>query len=478
MGRAAIHDQILEDRGKPPPTGCEPGRRSRIGRWFPILPIAALIATYGLHLYHVAANAVDVPFWDEWWFLRPDALPRGLTFEWVAAFHNVHRLIPTKLQIYLLYQLNGWNLATQQVMNFLLFGAVILYLIRVAHHALREYPHSAAISCAFGVFFFSTLCYPNHVWGVQSVIHFSILFILLTARSLFASGQQWYQLLAGVVAAWCAMYSNASGVVAVTVLLLVFSVFKVARGFHAGNPHDRRREYGALLLVGAAIGAGIGLWFVGYGETQTPGALLLPAATEFWHFWLNLVSFGCGIRTMSTALGAVCLGLIVLPVLAETVESRGHLPTHVVGILALLLAALAITVSITVGRGYHPATSPKTPRFGEFAMLVPVLGAVAWGIWLQRRKRFLLPVIVALWGLLFVSFLDDWSFSRYRRIAQRRIQGLQCLDFYYHHGGPAMCPTLHPVNLARFAESARALDVSFYRHLEEDRTNAPGATPE
>ena len=81
----------------------------------------------------VAVNryAVDLPYYDEWAFLHPDNaeyLTGGLDAGWLFQRHNEHLIPLTRLQIWLLYRLNGWDVASQQRMNLVLFAAVMAAL--------------------------------------------------------------------------------------------------------------------------------------------------------------------------------------------------------------------------------------------------------------------------------------------------------------------------------------------------------------
>lgn len=59
-------------------------------------------------------------------------MPSGLTLGWLFAQHNEHRLVTTRLLIWVLYKLDGWNVATHQVINFFVYGVIIACLIYAA----------------------------------------------------------------------------------------------------------------------------------------------------------------------------------------------------------------------------------------------------------------------------------------------------------------------------------------------------------
>ena len=288
------------------------------------LPLFALVLLFGWHLSQVASHAVDLPFADEWPVMR-EGLGSEVTFEWLTARRNMHRLVPTRLQIWALYRLDGWNLVTHQILNFFLFGLIPLTFLFLATRAAPAFAPSG-MGC-FLLFSLSPLCFVNHAIGLQSVFHFVILFTLASAICLFSNQQRWVHLAAGVVFAWLAIYSLAAGVVTSLVLLAVFTLFKLQRAAEAGSDRRRAELTGWSAVVGATV-IGIALWFIGYGQVVPREPPLWPHSLEFWHFWLNMISAGFGFHTISSALGALCLAVILLPVAAEVVESRGRLTPH------------------------------------------------------------------------------------------------------------------------------------------------------
>ena len=82
------------------------------------------LAAFLFHFYLVAKYAVDIPFWDDW-----SHLPVHSNFSWVFAFHNEHRVPVTRLLVLILYHLNGWNIAQHQILNFIIYGGVVMLTV-------------------------------------------------------------------------------------------------------------------------------------------------------------------------------------------------------------------------------------------------------------------------------------------------------------------------------------------------------------
>jgi hypothetical protein len=87
---------------------------------------AACAGLYLLHLVCVWKYAVNVPYWDEWDLFTPTQLPSGLSLRWLFAQHNEHRLVTTRLLIWILYRLDGWNVATHQLVNIVVYGTLLV----------------------------------------------------------------------------------------------------------------------------------------------------------------------------------------------------------------------------------------------------------------------------------------------------------------------------------------------------------------
>jgi hypothetical protein len=125
--------------------------------------------------------AVDVPFEDEWASFEPNQLPSGLSFSSLIVQHNEHRLVTTRLLVWLQYRLNGWNLAVHQIINFLLYGVTLLTLLWVLMS--DGPPHVGVAVLWFAPYLLSPINRANHFWGYQSQLHFWFFFLSWVATS-------------------------------------------------------------------------------------------------------------------------------------------------------------------------------------------------------------------------------------------------------------------------------------------------------
>lgn len=427
--------------------------RSNKDRW----ALAGLCLLWAWHLRALWLNAVDAPYWDDWEALAPEALPAGFSWSWIYARHNESRMIPTKLQIWLLYGLTGWNLALQQVLNFILYGLSLAALGTFSRRILPEL--GLAPLCGFLVFALSPLFFETHTIGIQSCFHFSVLFFLGALQALFREPLGTPALVLGLVLSWLGMNSHASGFVSCAVLLAGFCAYKTSRFASLLGP-ARRRESAQAAAAAAALAASAALWLWDYQRNPGHPAGTPPWSPLFWRFFANIVSFGFGMDQLSMTLGLLCLACVLSPLWAAARESRPRpLPLWAVG--TATASALAVLAGISYARGGMGLDWAKSSRYGEVAVLLPPLGAMAWHLRLKGRPRT--RALACLWGLGVLGFSGNWDFSIYGRIAAQRRRGLECVRKYAAGRGAILCPDLYPFPLADKLEQAKRLGVSFCR---------------
>lgn len=435
------------------------------------LILAICIGLYLFQFYFVCRYAVDIPYWDEWESFRPDQLPAGFSLSWLFAQHNEHRLVTTKLSIWLLYHLNGWDLVVHQVLNFLFYG---LLLIWIAWFVRKVSPPIASwIQLSFMIFLLSTISFQNHVMGYQSQVHFWLLSFLIATYFLFHPSQTWLALMVGCLASTLSIYSLASGVVSTVTVLLVFCCFKSLRAFRATAQTVRKREFLQLAAVIALTAPAILLWFVGYQKPATASASTL-LDTNFWDYYFNLVAFGFGVDKLSQLAGVVFFLFVTTPLAALLLSRKGNLRDPQWALVATTIAILAVLASIAAGRSGLGTSQSRNSRYAEFGMTIIPFSMAAWGYLCERKKRLQTLIIVGLWVLFMATFWDNYRFKTYHIEHYRRIAGLQCVKKYYSQGGDALCPTIYPGSLASKLEEAKKLNASFYRTLIiDDPSNKP-----
>ncbi len=413
--------------------------------------VAALVA--GLFLWHWAViwrTGVDVPFMDEWEVLRTEGLPSGLTWNWLVSQQNEHRLVLTRLQIWALFHLDGWNLRRHQALNFGIYGLLAWAVYSFARMSAPSPP--GWVLGAFLPFILSPTARESHTYGIQSDFHFQLLLHLATCWLWFRRRDLASAALGGLCAV-LGIFCLASGLsCAAAALGLLFA--RVLGGPRSQGQGQRLAAAAGIVALGAAA------WLRGHVMPSYHPPLVGPHRGLFWDFWLNLLSAGFGFERLSAPAGLACLAVLVVPMrIAYSRERRGDewwcLAAAGGGILAVLAA-------IAMARAPFGLEYAKSSRYTEYSSLLIPLGAAGWALaWAKRRG--LAAALAGLWLCCGAAFQDNWRFSAYERIARGRRLGVECLRRHWRGEGPDYCPTLHPEPLGERLRNARAINVSFAR---------------
>jgi hypothetical protein len=429
----------------------------RLVRAIAVVPGAAAVLVFVGQFFIIAYFAVDVPFSDEWEFFRPGALPDGLSLHWLLAAHNEHRIVPTKLLTWLLFRLNGLDFRVSILVSYALYGAVVLSVLLLLRRACP--PDVFPYAVWFAGFAFSPINYENLSWGIQSVVHFYLLFFVAAVAFLFSRRQTRGDAAAGAAFAVLAVYSFASGAASVAVLALAYAAFKALR--IASLPERRREEGPQLALVLAVILAAVGVWLATYDRVDAHGAPTPPTTAAFWKHYLTVLALGLGAGD-HPAMGGVLLALAVVPAAALLFARRAEPGTWAVAVLATSL--LATMAAISFGRGSFGVDSAKVSRYAEYGLAL-LLVAASGLAWVLRGTKVRFAALAALWLVCFRTFWNEWTIESYRREHARRMSGLACLREPRAAGEPVVCTDVYPVDFAEALRGARAVRASFTRTL-------------
>lgn len=451
-------------------------QRAWMSTWAPRMVVGGFVSLFLVHFAFVWKSSVNIPSDDEWSVFRS---PAPFSLSWILSQHNEHRIVTTKFVIWLLYQLTGWNLRAHIILNFIIFGVTVGWLIWVVRQL--EPRMRLWVILSFAVFLLSPVLWMNHLIGLQVCFHFWLLSLLISTYFLFGSIQTWRRLAIGVLATIVSLYSLGTGMISGPTVIFLFCVFKVDRAVSAPSRQERAHEIKQLGFVAVAAVSAIVVWFVGFLKPNNSRGLALPFAVSFWRQFLNLVAFGFGIDRISSVLGGICLLIVVVPVVMQVIQKRGKLSTAQWTINVTVIAIVFTLASVAAGRAPFGIEWSKTSRYAEIGMPLIILSAVSWSCLLQRRKIIRVPVLVSLWFFCLISFSNNWSFHTYREVAATKRIGALCAQVYYANGGDGLCPHLWPTSLAAPFDRARQMNLSFYREIsariEFDRDQVINATP-
>ena len=434
-----------------------------ISTWLTRLLLVLCIVIFVGHLAIILQNAVNVPFWDEWGILSPDALPAGFTFKWTLRQANEHRVVLTKLQSWLLFYLDGHNHIVSLIFAYLLWGVLLACIVFFARKMTPHVP--VWVVLAFILLLLTPINWENNSWGFESCYRFAVLFPLLAVYFLFREPQTRSRLALGVVMCVLGTYSFFAGLLAVCIAMVVFAVFKIIRALNASGA-QRRVEYVQLLAVVTPVLIFVALYFVDYHRVSYHPKLAFPWEASFWRFFNDLVSWGFGFETHSVILGGFCLLLVLAPVVAKIWRKRFRLPGSSWAVYAYSLAWLAVLASIAMGRtNFSP--SAKISRYADFGMMLVPFTALAWAIFLKDKPKLKKYVLVGFWVFCSLGFSYKWLWYRQYRVQRdSRLEGVACIKSYYKTGQPGICPTIYAAPIGGMLDRAKSLNLSFYREIQ------------
>jgi hypothetical protein len=242
------------------------------------------------HLIVLATYAVNVPYWDEWdTSVGGSDLPPAALWQWMVAWSNEHRPVFTRLEIFLAAKWGGDNFIALQLLHFVLYGGLLLFIVHTAKKTAPRMPGWAPY--AFCCFLLCTNAWEAHSWAIAGCWTLSILLFVAAAACLLEDGQRMGWLLAGAALMVFSFFSNSSGLLTGLVLVAWFSLFKLTRVLRKPEgAHSRARELAGLSLVLTIFAVAFFFWSRGFQKPGSHPALALPNTKAFWSVFTNLVS--------------------------------------------------------------------------------------------------------------------------------------------------------------------------------------------
>jgi hypothetical protein len=447
----------------------------RFAQLNPWLSSVAILAFVGIFLYHfnlIRKTSVDIPWWDDWALVGGNH-PSHLDWSWLYEQANDHRTATTKLFVWALYHLDGWNLRTSLILSFLIYGVCVAWMVWIARKTDPKLP--VWVILGFAIFLLSPISWIVHVMGYGVADHLWLLFMLIAVSCMFREPQSWLVLFLGSMASILSMYSFGAGVATAVVLLAGFSLFKGLRAYSAKDPILRRRELLQLLMAVGMIGGALAIWVGGWKRTPARLPWVLPHHLKFWSFFLNLVAFSFGIERVSAFWGLICLLIVITPVCWIIAKKRTDLRSAHWTSLVLVLSLLANLALISLGRAEYGIQTAKFTHYSEHGMPLILFSAINWSLLLAARPRVKVFVLAGLWIFCLMTFRSNWDFTIYQKIYADKMEGKRCVQAYYEKGGfdqtgaDARCPTVFPwpAPMAGVLEQAKKANPSFYRDLKK-----------
>jgi hypothetical protein len=320
---------------------------------------------------------------------------------------------------------------------------------------------------AFIIFLLSPLNWENILWAFQSSIHLTLLFSFLALLFCFDDTASLRETTLFSMFALLAIYSFASGIVFAAVFLVMRSLF-LAEGI-SSNRIGAAAGYKSLVLGWALVCPGAIFWFYNSIAPGESWPLTMPLQESYWIYFFNILSLGFGFVAENPFPGVACLIYAIVPVWMLLSNRGKRADAANWQIVTVIIAVIATFAAITAGRASY--STPKHYRYFEFGMLLIPFGAMVWWRALDsaRNRQLLLSLF---WGLLFLSFHDDWSLDKFQRMKQVNIFTIECIENYYLGRGDGICiDPVYNISSPAALDSARILEVNFARRILGKETN-------
>lgn len=428
------------------------------GRIIRLLSWALLCALILFRFGAVIRHAVDIPLLDEWEMI-PFIAENAQEFDWRSffRFHNDHRILFTRLEVYTAYLINGWNIPCALGVNYMLYLAMVGMLIAICNPALRWFP---AYPLLF-VPFFSDFVWINMAWAFQSQFHFMILFGL---------GAIWFGLVRPATVGNTAMFVAFCGLSMFSMspayalgIWLVYAMGRIGQTTPANEPRPWALASGATIAIGALTLAFL-KGFSGIHLEGQPGfSLLYPWDGQFWSYVFKTLANAFGARLYDIAPWlAFGVGPAMGSILGLTLFARRPWDSRLLAPLAVVSASMVSLAAIAYGRGCMEQMA--CDRHMEVVLgTFPAL----WAIWAILPRRRI--AIAGLWAACAITLAGYAAYLWPREAPKMRdylVAGQwEIIDFAQGEKTQVDSETLYPADMTGHVLLARKLNLSFTREI-------------
>ena len=175
-----------------------------------IIPIIYLI-------YMVTKYTVDLPSWDEWYFipLFEKMFTHSLTFQDLWSQHNEQRLIFPRIIMLAIAQFTGWNLKYETALNASLGIGIFLALASFLRREAKKFQKYSIywILPTLSFLVFSLNQYENWLWGWQMLVFLNVFFVIIGFIILTSISVNWISIFTATIFGVIATYSFATGLI-------------------------------------------------------------------------------------------------------------------------------------------------------------------------------------------------------------------------------------------------------------------------
>lgn len=261
-----------------------------VGAGVPPLLIMVTVARYG----------VNVPFWDQWEFVKllDKAAAGQLEFKDFWEQHNEHRLVLPRMVMLALARATQWDIryeiAANVVIALLALGMLVLLIERTVRPVAPVIVPWLILAASLTTF--SLTQWLNWIWGWQLQIFMNALAAVTTVWALARWRGRWLGLALALLAAIAGALSFATGLILLALIPLALLI---------GPRFDQGASRLTYVALAAAIGAGVAaLYLNGFHHPgQQPSPFFLLSHPVSYGYYV-LAYMGSGLGAWSTPVSA------------------------------------------------------------------------------------------------------------------------------------------------------------------------------
>jgi hypothetical protein len=406
------------------------------------LPWGVFLILGSWHLVLLYKYAINAPWMDDW--TQIPGITQDFNLPWILAPHNEHRIIPTKLLIWLQYHLDGMNYRRTIGANFLVYLALIWSMARSMLSSTWQ-------RVMFVIMALSAASIENHSWAFQNQFHF---FILSFVMALITQTRP----LISVALAFCGVFSFSSGVICAAALS-GYWLYLALRGNKNRIKH---------IILASVVLISIGFWAMGFHQVPGHPEPTLPMSLSFWEYFGNIISLGFGFNESLSPLPGYVLFCVVLAFIMFSLNGytsvSGDKENLRLSQAVLAAGALGCLAVIAIGRAGFGVQQAKSSRYAEIGILLMPAVLSSLELIVQRvnsiNARKIIYCLVTL--ALLTPFFEDRMLSKiYEKSFAIRVEEKDCIRRYYVDNGSGACPGF-VADLTSYLELAKRLNMSIY----------------
>lgn len=403
------------------------------------------------NFFNVCKLSVNVPFWDEWDYLKA---VENFNWENLVEVHVQHRIIFTRLLFYWDYLLEGLNFQHLIIFNYFIYLTLIISIMRIFEKQIKDISYFPL----FFLPFFTDLASENLIWAGQSQFHLTLLFLMLAIYSGFIAKKT-------IINNFLFGFFLLLSIFSMTPLLAVcvWGIWLVRQGFifQKANKSERKKILTESTVLSAVIIAANICFFSNYVQAET------GSFRSIWHCAFHIcLSLGRTFALLSVDMGyivwIILLLLFTIPaffILLTILLQREKIIIHNGGAVAIIGYGITLLFAVTIIR-----TGCLADRHME--AILPMVPALASILAMQPNYNLRKKSLIAYLIFILITTSFSWTFKKTKINSKERIVGHELLIKWHDSDKKdnLEIPYLYPGDFATQAKIAEKLNISYIKN--------------